>query len=89
MIGSNFRIAPCVSHCQRRMLVSLRALSDHRTTLASSVVASADIDPSGYGYGPTLSSSVVASKRKELSWAMGFIAGGQAVVVASNGAAGK
>jgi hypothetical protein len=46
------------------MLVSLRALSDHRSTLASSVVASADIDPSGYGYGPTLSSSVVASKRK-------------------------
>ncbi len=68
MIGSNFRIAPCVSHCQRRMLVSLRALSDQRSTLAS---------------------SVVASKRKELSWAMGFIAGGQAVVVASNGAAGK
>jgi hypothetical protein len=43
------------------MLVRFRALADHRSTLASSVVASFDTDPmSGYGYGPTLTSSVVA-----------------------------
>jgi hypothetical protein len=43
------------------MLVRFRALSGHRSTLASSVVASFDTDPmSGYGYGPTLTSSVVA-----------------------------
>ena len=43
------------------MLVRFRALSGHRTTLTSSVVASFDTDPmSGYGYGPTLTSSVVA-----------------------------
>ena len=43
------------------MLVRFRALSGHRSTLTSSVVASFDTDPmSGYGYGPTLTSSVVA-----------------------------
>jgi hypothetical protein len=43
------------------MLVRFRALSGHRTTLTSSVVASFDAGPlSGNGYGPTLTSSVVA-----------------------------
>ena len=50
----------CVA-CQRRMLVRFRALSGHRSTLTSSVVASFDAGPlSGDGYGPTLTSSVVA-----------------------------
>jgi hypothetical protein len=50
----------CVA-CQRRMLVRSRALPGHRTTLTSSGVASFDAGPlSGYGYGPTLTSSVVA-----------------------------
>jgi hypothetical protein len=39
----------------------LHSISDHRSTLASSVVASSDVGSlSGYGYGPTLASSVVA-----------------------------
>ena len=43
------------------MLVRFRALSGHRSTLTSSRVASFDRSPlSGYGYGPTLASSVVA-----------------------------
>jgi hypothetical protein len=43
------------------MLVRFRALSGHRSTLTSSVVASFDTGPlSGYGYSPTLTSSVVA-----------------------------
>jgi hypothetical protein len=43
------------------MLVRLRAASDQRPTLASSVVATVVFGAlSGYGYGPTLASSVVA-----------------------------
>jgi hypothetical protein len=56
----------CVA-CQRRMLVRFRALSGHRTTLTSSGVASFDAGPlSGYGYGPTLTSSVVALRLARL-----------------------
>ena len=56
----------CVA-CQRRMLVRFRALSGHRSTLTSSVVASFDAGPlSGYGYGPTLTSSVVALRLARL-----------------------
>ena len=51
----------CVA-CQRRMLVSSRALSGQRSTQTSSVVAISDLGPlSGCGYVPTLTSSVVAS----------------------------
>jgi hypothetical protein len=43
------------------MLARSREESEHRPTLASSMVASIDIGSlSGYGYGPTLTSSVVA-----------------------------
>ncbi len=43
------------------MLVRPRAASDQRSTLASSVVATVVFGAlSGYGYGPTLASSVLA-----------------------------
>jgi hypothetical protein len=43
------------------MLVRSRSLSGHRSTLTSSVVAIFDLGTlSGYGYGPTLTSSIVA-----------------------------
>ena len=49
------------------MLVRFRALSGHRSTLTSSVVASFDAGPlSGNGYGPTLTSSVVALRLARL-----------------------
>jgi hypothetical protein len=44
------------------MLVRFCALPGHRSTLTSNVVTSFDTDPmSGYGYGLTQTSSVVAS----------------------------
>jgi hypothetical protein len=49
------------------MLVRFRTLSGHCSTLTSSVVATFDRFPlSGYGYGPTLTSSVVASSLARL-----------------------
>ncbi len=48
--------------------VGLHSISDHRSTLTSSVVASSDVGSlSGYGYGPTLASSVVARPLRTLA----------------------
>ena len=49
------------------MLARSREESEQRPTLASSMVASIDIGSlSGYGYGPTLTSSVVARGHNNL-----------------------